>query len=146
LAGGLFFLGLAHRLSWKTAAPLLAATAIAVMPAIHLALIDDTALGSRILYLPAVSFCALLGCMVGSLPNTRARGALLFVVTAGFSLGLLNNLKAWYVAANAADRVCTAAAENGLPPDPPPRRVNGVFFFANGFPECVEMKQEMARD
>jgi hypothetical protein len=121
---------------------LLLTTALAVLPAIHLALIDDTTLGSRILYLPSLAFCVLWAHILGSIRPIRLRNVAMFAVIACLGCGLAHNLRAWHRTALAADDVCTKAAAVPSPPLPAmPSHLHGVFFFGGTFPDCVAMKR-----
>jgi hypothetical protein len=125
----------------RIAGIMFAATALAIVPALHLALIDDTGLGSRILYLPSVGFCVAWGHILGSARSQRHKIALCTLI-ACFGIGLAHNLRAWHEAALLADEVCTVAANaKSVDTGRKPATVRGVFLFKNGFSECVTMKR-----
>lgn len=128
--------------SRRTVGVLLATTVVAMLPAIHLALIGEDALGSRILYFPSLGFC-LMGAHALSMMQPRvARNLALFAVILCSGVGLAHNLEAWHQTAAIADRTCAAAsAQPSVEARPMPRAIHGVFFFANGFPECIAMKR-----
>ena len=118
-----------------------AATSCAVLPAIHLTLIDRSGLGSRILYLPSVLFALLVGGLALSVMNRRL--ALLTFLLLGMARVLENNLSAWHRVALHARDLCAAAARQ-----PKPRRdapvsatLEGVFLFKSGLPECISAER-----
>lgn len=113
------------------------ATAGAVLPAIHLAAIGRSLLGSRILYLPGIPFALWIGSLArGNSRYYRLTAALLVLGTFGV---LEHNLAAWHRAAWDARSLCRSAAEKRNPADLPhaPEVREGIYFFRNGFPECV---------
>ncbi|MDQ6700932.1 MAG: hypothetical protein M3Z36_12200, partial [Acidobacteriota bacterium] len=116
---------------------LLATTLACVFPAVHLALIGQSGIGSRILYLPSVPFCMLIGLLAGM------QRRLVWATLALSLMGVLgHNLSAWHSTAVLAGRACRSASEASAPDytvEEPPRTVNGVPFFANGYQECVAM-------
>lgn len=127
---------------------LMAATSLTVLPAIHLALIGDSAAGSRILYLPSVPFALLVGRLT-LLPGARrfVAAALLLPATAVI---LEHNLGAWHRIALEAQTYCqTLAREPGAALDnidkPVPDVIEGVFFFRNGLKECIAHERSAAR-
>lgn len=120
--------GLIVLLSRRTQIRLLVAVAAAVLPAIHLALIGQSALGSRILYLPGIAFALLLGsALVGAGHRGRVAAAVMLVGALGI---LENNLSAWHDAAVTAKTLCR---DGGRPAD----TFEGVYLLRNGFAECV---------
>lgn len=102
---------------------------------------------SRVLYLPSIGFCLLLAALAeNARPKLKvgsATAVLLFHAAA-----LLHNLGAWDQASRVVRSACLAATScsdrptvvSGLP-----RTINGVYTFANGFPECVAMQNAGAR-
>ena len=130
--------------SRRTVFVLAGAVLLSVIPAVHLALIGSSGLGSRILYLPAAVFAPMIGILARPLRyrNVLVAGLAFFVVVI-----TLHNLSAWRSAALLADRVCTQAAESpgrDRASNAPSTR-DGVYFFANGFDACVDTKIEMRR-
>jgi hypothetical protein len=111
-----------------------------MLPVLHLALIDQSAIGSRILYLPSVAFCMWLGNSLGQ------RRLILGALTLSMAGILTHNLAAWHETALLADRACrVVAAEPSASPvvQGLPRTIAGAYFFANGFDECVQMKRAL---
>ena len=113
------------------------------LPALQQLLIGADLQKARHLYLPSAAFCLLLAQMIESL-----RGRLLWGIAAAIAafhaVALFHNLTAWEYASTKAKSACSVAARcanahggnivvSGLPND-----LNGVYFFANGFRECVE--------
>ena len=132
-------------ISTRVVLPTLAMIIVSILPAIHLALIGESVLGSRVLYLPSIGFCILCGHLVISVSSPILQRMVLGALTICAGIVLLHNLKTWHAAAVLADEVCTTAAHAGLVTDPkhlPPAILRGVFFFKNGFSECVTMKRE----
>ena len=121
---------------------LLATTVACVIPAVHLALIGQSGIGSRILYLPSLPFCVLIGLLAGMQRS---------LVSATLALSLIgvlgHNLSAWHGTAILAGHACQSASEAAASDytiHEPSRTVNGVPFFANGFQECVAMHRNGA--
>lgn len=140
---GFLLLAFKQKLKPKVALALVMATAGAVLPAIHLSLIGESGLGSRIYYLPSLPFCILLACLIESLrPHSTVMAAVILIaLAAGFSMSLMQNLRAWHDVAYLADAACSAAASGHPVGSPVPSELQGVFYFSNGFPECVSMKR-----
>ncbi|MGA2185260.1 MAG: hypothetical protein ABSH47_19750 [Bryobacteraceae bacterium] len=120
---------------------LLAATACAIVPALHLALVGESALGSRIYYIPALPFFVLAGHAVASV--TSRKRAILGLAALALSTVILleHNLRFWHRAALVADQVCDAAA-HGKPVSVSADALPGILSFGNGFKECVELKRQ----
>ena len=116
-------------MSRRTQLCLIAATCCAVLPAIHLALIGQSALGSRILYLAGAPFALLIGSLM---PQADRRGIVISAVMLIGMAGILeHNLHAWHQAAEQTRTLCHDASAQ------PPGTFEGVPLFQNGFPECV---------
>lgn len=139
--------GAALLLLWSSAglrpwvvASLLIATACAIVPALHLALVGESALGSRIYYIPAIPFFVLAGHVVGSAMSRRRAVLGLAALALSTAILLEHNLRFWHRTAVLADQVCDAAAQNR------PFLLNTgdlptILSFRNGFKECVELKR-----
>jgi hypothetical protein len=110
---------------------LIPATCCAVLPAIHLALIGQSELGSRILYLAAAPFALLLGSL--AIAADKRTLIVCAIMLAGMTGILEHNLNAWHRAALQAQKLCRSQA----PPESAPGTFEGVFLFQNGFPQCV---------
>jgi hypothetical protein len=82
----------------------------------------------------------------GLRPATRWGAGL---VALAFNLAALeHNLTGWENAAAKATAVCHAVVECSNPASVPglPRSLDGVYFFANGLPECVRMERAKQPD
>ena len=58
---------------------------------------------------------------------------------------LIHNMTAWEYASQKAKTACDVAATCGVGKTAVlglPGSLKGVYFFANGFPECVEMRRK----
>jgi hypothetical protein len=117
----------------------------AEIPVHHMLLMTADLSGSRVLYLPLLGM-ALFWCVVVQgiekwMPQIALSSALLFFQAAA----LIHNLWTWREVAFLAQRVCRMAAMQLDQDDRPaiiyglPVTWHGVFFLANGFPECVQM-------
>jgi len=111
----------------------IAATCCAVLPAIHLALIGQSELGSRVLYLAGAPFALLIGSLVSS--SATRTVVISAVMIAGMAGIPEHNLNAWHLAATEVRALCHDATP------PPSGAFDGVFLFENGFPECVAMQR-----
>ena len=121
----------------------LALTLLAAIPVAPLLLIGPDLEKSRYLYLPSAMFAMLL-VVVMEASDQRwiiATAALAFHIAA-----LEHNLKAWEHASAKAESACAVVAQFpqsreakikivGLP-----QTLQGVYFYGNGFPECVELR------
>jgi len=119
---------------------------LASVPALQQMLIGADLEKSRHLYLPSVGFALLIATLGASL---RARPILFAAILAFHAAALWHNVGIWNYASSSAESACATAAQCtrgsgraliiGLP-----RILNGVYFFANGFPTCVEGKMDSA--
>lgn len=137
---GFLLLFLHARLARTTVVGLALSVVAGCIPVVPLALIGDSALGSRLLYLPAVGFCLLIGFLAHDLRSRPVFcGTAAFLI---FSLAVtLHNAWTWRSVALAADRECTIAAALPDKRVRPPATLEGVYFFSNGFQECVDMQR-----
>lgn len=115
---------------------LIPATCCAVLPAIHLVLIGQSELGSRILYLAAAPFALLIGSL--AMAADKRTLTVCAIMLAGMAGVLEHNLNAWHEAAMQAQKLCDA----DLPLVSAPGTFEGVFLFQNGFVECVEAQEK----
>ena len=124
---------------------LLGVVMFGTLPAIHLALIGDSILGSRILYLPALGFALLISMLftLGRSSKPAVARLLCGLLATYFAGTTLHNLSAWRATGIAADQLCTQSALTNRTDFKPPATINGVFFFANGFDECIETKRQL---
>jgi hypothetical protein len=113
-----------------------------VLPPLQQLLIGPDLQKSRMLYLPSVGFCLLLATMVEHL-KAKPRWAVSMCILV-FNVGaLFHNLNAWEYASQRAKAACVAVAScaRGREVMGLPRSLKGVYFFANGFQECVDMQR-----
>lgn len=121
--------------------PLGLALAAAIPPVGQLLLGADLE-KSRLLYLPSVGFCLFAASATGmAAPRIRTMAAL--AMLAFQFIALRHNLGTWEDIAAKSKTVCEAATACSNPNDVTglPRSIDGVYFFANGFPECVRFQQ-----
>jgi hypothetical protein len=95
-------------------------------------LIGSDLLNSRLLYLSTIGFGLLLATCIG----TRLVAGL--AVAVFFVAALQHNLTIWSDVTEQARQTCIAG-DTGIKPA---GERNGVWFFANGFPECVALRRE----
>jgi hypothetical protein len=128
--GGLLLLAMRNQPGMRnTQLRLIAATCCAVLPAIHLALIGQSEMGSRVLYLAGAPFALFIGSLITNVNRQTIAASILMI--AG-SIGILeHDLGAWHAAAMHAQELCRQAAPTA------PGEFNGVFLFQNGYRECV---------
>ena len=117
------------------------ATICAMVPVLHLALVDESVIGSRIFYIPAMPFCVLAGHLVASVRSRRRIAVILALLMLGATITLEHNLRFWHRAALAADRVCEAVA-SGKPVPAQSADLPGLLSFGNGLQECAQQKRE----
>jgi hypothetical protein len=146
---GLLFLaagGTGNGAARRTRLCLIAAACCAVLPAIHLAAIDQSGRSSRVLYLAGAPFALLIGSMMpGSLtPAGGKRGiAVAAIMLLGMAGILEHNLNAWHSSALEARKLCReSVAQPGLPA---PETFQGVPLFRNGFAECTAAARNSLR-
>lgn len=118
------------------------------LPPVQQLLIGADLEKARLVYLPAAGFCLLAASAVsgaGLRPAMRWGAGLAMLA---FSLtALLHNLGGWETAAAKSRTVCEAVASCSNPSvEGLPRSLNGVYFFANGLPECVRMERAKQPD
>ncbi|HYL37884.1 MAG TPA: hypothetical protein VEV17_18355 [Bryobacteraceae bacterium] len=118
------------------------------LPALQQLMIGVDLEKARQLYLPAAGFCLLLATLAEGL-NRKAFWIAPIIVLAFQSAVLLHNLGGWADASERAKAACSVAAacqdhKGRMAVIGLPSRLNGVYFFANGFRECVEQQGEGA--
>lgn len=122
---------------------------VSVLPPLHLLLIGSDLERSRLLYMPSIGFCLML-----ALAAERLRGRVRWIAPAvilAFNLcALEHNLNVWE---NASRKAKSACAEAVRCIDPATKKIivtglpailDGVYFFGNGFKECVERQRNGA--
>jgi len=101
---------------------------------------------SRLLYLPSVGFALLLATVLQGLAHKRVVPCVATCLLVFSYASLRHNLAIWGGVATLADRVCAEAVRHLTPStervvvDQLPPSLNGVYFYANGFPECIKMR------
>jgi len=114
------------------------------LPPLSQLLIGPDLQKARFLYLPSVGFCLLLAAMVQHL-KTKSQWMVSMTIVVFNVVVLFHNMTAWEYAFQRARAACSVAAScamGGTQVLGLPGSLNGVYFFANGFPECVEMQQK----
>src|SRR5690606_10483556 len=116
---------------------------VAAAPGIAQLLIGPDLAKSRLLYLPSVGFCILLGWLASRLDSGLFDRLAQVALCVFLLLSLGHNLAIWRDVGETVSSGCQQAAViakgerrpvrfEGLPPS-----INGVYAFANGFPVCV---------
>jgi hypothetical protein len=120
---------------------------ICALPALTQSLIGVDLEKSRLLYLPSVGFALLVGCALENLRGQALRASAGLAIVLFFWASLGHNLAIWSRVADLADRTCTEAtgALTGAMPQVVvtgglPGSIDGVYFFRNGFEECLEQR------
>jgi hypothetical protein len=110
---------------------------------LHLLILDKDLQGSRMIYLASAAFSILLGVALNGL-RARARPvcALLIIL---FNWAALNhNLDIWQMVSHTAQLACNDASPcaggsvTRMLVWQLPESIDGVYFFQNGFPQCLE--------
>lgn len=117
----------------------------AALPVEHLLMFQPDFAGARVLYLPLAGLAIFWAAMVDGASHRRLRRVVSAALIAFNMAALEHNLKPWRTTPAAAAAACLALGRQ-MSTDPRPLvvsglpdRRNGVYFLANGFPECVEM-------
>jgi len=115
----------------------------ACLPPLHQLLIGADMEKSRLLYLPVAGFCLMMGVLLDG-QRERLQWASGAMVLVFHFAALQNNLNAWELASDQAAATLEKAsacigAENRAQLGAMPRTLHGVYFFANGFPEGLEL-------
>jgi hypothetical protein len=117
----------------------------AALPVVPLLLIGPDLSGARVLYLPSVGV-SLLWMQMWSRCNSRAATLIALPVVLFQLAGLWHNQRIWVQVAERAHDACVDTADM-LRENPGttvvardlPKTLNGVFFLANGFAQCVAL-------
>jgi len=113
---------------------------VLALPPLTQLLIGPDLQKARFLYLPSVGFCLLLAAMAQRL-KSRSQWVVSIAIVAFNVAALFHNMTAWEYASQKARAACSVAAKCATVVSGVPGSLNGVYFFANGFPECVEMQR-----
>src|ERR1022692_2225871 len=130
------------RVRWQALIVPLGFLLVLALPPLPQLLIGPDLQKARLLYLPAMGFCLLLATAVEGL-KPRPQWAIAITILVFNIAALFHNLSAWGEAAEKARTACSmaAACPNKVEVRGLPGNLNGVYFFANGFQECVEMQR-----
>ena len=119
---------------------------IACLPALHQLLIGADLQRSRLLYLPSVGFCVMVGFAVEGLRPKRTM-VLAALVLLGFEWACLqHNERIWRQVALAADNTCSKILQQITPSTrrivirDMPGSLDGVYFLRNGLSPCLDLK------
>ena len=112
---------------------------VCALPSIQMLLIGSNLLNSRLLYLSTMGFGLLLACSIETLPRLRLATGMALIIF--FVTAIQHNLTIWNGTAELARQTCAAAAAGDMTIKPEGEK-NGVWFFANGFPGCVELRRQ----
>lgn len=118
----------------------LASLALAILPPLHLLGGSADLSGGRLLYLPSVFFCVLLGASLENTNRTAAVAAATALV-AFHAAALRHDLPFWHAAGDQVQAICIKAAVSSVPIQNPPGSIYGVPALANGSAECIEIAQ-----
>ena len=116
---------------------------VLALPPLTQLLIGSDLQKARYLYLPSVGFCLLLAALTQHL-KMKSQWIVSIAIIAFNLAALFHNMTAWEYASKKAQAACSVAASCGVTGTAGlglPGSLNGVYFFANGFPECVEMQR-----
>jgi hypothetical protein len=131
------------RMRWRDVLPPIGFLLVLALPPLSQLLIGPDLQKGRFLYLPSVGFCLLLAGMVRHL-KMKSQWVVSIAIIVFNLAALLHNMMAWEYASQKARAACGVAASCAMRETQVlglPGSLNGVYFFANGFPECVEMQQ-----
>ena len=114
---------------------------VCALPGIQMLLVGANMLNSRLLYLSTIGFGLLLACCLDTLP--RVRGAAGLALAAFFITAVQHDLTIWRDVTELARQTCSAAAASDAAMKPAGEK-NGVWFFANGFADCIALQRQGA--
>ena len=123
----------------------LLAAAIAALPAASQLLIGPDLQKSRLLYLPSVGFVIFLAAVIWAVPSNRMRAGVAAAVLFFEAAALRHNLAIWEDVSRIGVATCNSARElvKGGPRSVTvigmPGSIRGVYFFMNGFRDCLDM-------
>jgi hypothetical protein len=113
-------------------------TLAAALPAVQQLLIGTDLEKARLLYLPSVGFCLFAAAALEG-AGAKLKAAAMTAMLLFHAVALEHNLGAWEYASGKAATVCEAVSACSNLPMGVPRTLRGVYFFANGLPECAAM-------
>ncbi len=122
------------------------------LPVQHLLMFQPDFAGARVLYLPLAGLAIFWGALLDSAAHRQPAWVLAAALMVFNVAALEHNLRPWRTTPAAAARVCKSLGR-AMAGDPRPvvvsglpERRDGVYFLANGFPECVEMNSGQPMD
>ena len=132
--------------AWPSGRRLVAALGMVLasaLPVQQLLLIGSDLNGARLLYLPVLGIALWWGLLMEGLGDRRLRFSIALGVLFFHAIALQHNQRMWREVPALARNACVQVGQE-LARDPRPIRVrglppslHGVYFIANGFPECV---------
>jgi hypothetical protein len=120
-----------------------------VVPILHLLRIGPDLEKTRYFYLPSAMFAMLLASV---LDGSKHRWILAAAILTFQSGALIHNFSAWEHSSSKAEPACAVVADAARAPAARiavvgvPQTLDGAYFFANGLPECVELRNSHAGD
>jgi hypothetical protein len=120
-----------------------------VVPILHLLRIGPDLEKTRYFYLPSAMFAMLLASVLDA---SKHRWILAVAILAFQSGALMHNFGAWEHSSSKVEPACAAVADAARAPGAKiaivgvPQTLGGAYFFANGFPECVELRNSRSAD
>jgi hypothetical protein len=114
----------------------------AAIPPVQQLLIGADLEKARLLYLPSVGFCLLAAAALDTAAPKLRFAASIGMLAFSFA-ALMHNLDVWERVAGKSKTVCEAVSACSNPESVTglPRSLDGVYFFANGLPECVVLER-----
>ena len=119
---------------------------IACLPAVHQLLVGNDLQKSRLLYLPSVGFCIMLGFAVEGLRPKQLMLPAAVVLLAFHWACLQHNERIWRQVASIADSTCMRIVQQISPStrriavQDLPGSLDGVYFLRNGLGPCLDLK------
>ena len=122
----------------------------AAIPVQHLLMFQPDFAGARVLYLPLAGLAIFWAALLERSAESKLTWTMAAILIAFNVAALQHNLRPWRMAPVAAAAACrTLGREMAGDPRPVfvsglPERLDGAYFLANGFPECVEMNSDQS--
>lgn len=117
----------------------------AALPIQHLLMFQSDFAGARVLYLPLAGFAIFWAALLDRSAENKLAWGMAAVLMVFNVAATEHNLRPWRAVPAAAAAVCREFGQD-IAGDPRsafvsglPERLEGVYFLANGFPECVQM-------
>ena len=148
----LLAVALGKRLDRRRLVAALLLTLAASVPVQHLVILNAGLTGARVYYLPVLGIALFWATVAETYaPDRYARFLIVAFVAILNVSALAHNLTVWTDVARTAKSVCQtfarqiAALPGSVVVSGLPYQERGVYFLANGFPECVEMNSSIPR-